>query len=272
MSVTIASWNINSVRLRAGLVARLAEERSPDIICLQETKCPDGSFPRASFEKLGYRHMAISGQKGYHGVAILSRRPIVATSIREFCGMGDCRHIAADIETPSGGTLRVHNFYVPAGGDEPDPEINPKFAHKLSFLDELIDWFRQAPDEVGHANGTVLVGDLNIAPLPEDVWSHRQLLNVVSHTPVETDGLERVRAELGWVDVVRRHTPPPEKLFSWWSYRARDWAASDRGRRLDHIWLSPDLAPAARQTEILREARGWERPSDHAPVLARLDP
>jgi exodeoxyribonuclease III len=272
MTLTIASWNINSVRLRAGLVARLADERNPDVLCLQETKCPDGSFPSAAFEKLGYRHIAISGQKGYHGVAVLSRLPIRSTYTRGFCDMGDCRHIAVDVEAPSGATLRIHNFYVPAGGDEPDPDTNPKFAHKLAFLDEMIAWFRKEPDRIGHANGAVLVGDLNIAPLPEDVWSHRQLLNVVSHTPVETEGLERVRAELDWVDVVRDQVPPPEKLFSWWSYRARDWAASDRGRRLDHIWLSPSLAGAVRDVEVLREARGWDRPSDHAPVLARLDP
>lgn len=271
MPVTIATWNINSVRLRAGLVAKLAAEHAPDVICLQETKCPDAAFPSKQFEQLGYRHISFYGQKGYHGVATLSRLPILKSERREFCEIPDARHQAVDIAAPSGRTFRIHNFYVPAGGDEPNPEINAKFAHKLKFIDEMAAWGPDSPNDIGHEQGAILLGDLNIAPLPEDVWSHKQLLKIVSHTPVETEGLEKVRTSLGWIDVVRRHRPAPEKLYSWWSYRARDWMASDRGRRLDHIWLSPSIADSCDRTEILREARGWDRPSDHVPVLARLD-
>ncbi len=271
MPLTVATWNINSVRLRQDLVARLAAERAPDVICLQETKCPNANFPSRAFEKLGYRHIAMNGQKGYHGVAVLSKRPMKEVAARPFCGMGDCRHLAVDVEARGGHSVRIHNFYVPAGGDEPDPGINPKFAHKLAFLDEMIDWFGAEADVAAPADGAIVLGDLNIAPLEDDVWSHKQLLRVVSHTPVETEGLERVRRTLDWVDVVRRDVPPPQKLYTWWSYRAADWNAADKGRRLDHVWLSKGFSGACDRVEVLREARGWDRPSDHVPVIVRLD-
>ncbi len=119
--------------------------------------------------------------------------------------------------------------------------------------------------------GVVLVGDLNIAPLETDVWSHRQLLDVVSHTPVETEGLIRLQQAYGFVDAVRAIVPPSEQLYTWWSYRARDWEASDRGRRLDHVWLSPALAPGLVAAEVRRDARGWPGPSDHVPVTVELE-
>jgi exodeoxyribonuclease-3 len=125
--------------------------------------------------------------------------------------------------------------------------------------------------DAGDAAASVLVGDLNIAPLEDDVWSHRQLLNVVSHTPVETEGLETMRAAGGWADLMRLHTPPPERIYTWWSYRARDWELSNRGRRLDHVWSSASLAPVLKEMSVVRDARGWERPSDHVPVIARFD-
>ena len=204
---------------------------------------------------------------GYHGVAIVSRLPLKKVEKREFCGKGDCRHIAASLP----GGVRVHNFYVPAGGDEPDPVKNDKFAHKLAFMDEMTDWF----SELGPRSKSVVVGDLNVAPLEHDVWSHKQLLKVVSHTPVEVEKLSRVIDSHGFVDVAREIVPEPEKLFTWWSYRARDWKASNRGRRLDHIWVSPALKKAALASgrsgfTIHEDARGWERPSDHAPVTLKL--
>ena len=121
------------------------------------------------------------------------------------------------------------------------------------------------------ANRMILVGDLNVAPLETDVWSHKQLLKVVSHTPVEVDHLERVQAAHDWVDVMRRHVPPEDKLFTWWSYRARDWRASNRGRRLDHVWATPALSSAAKDLRVIDEARDWQKPSDHVPVLATFD-
>ncbi|TKT82922.1 exodeoxyribonuclease III [Aquamicrobium sp. LC103] len=266
MPFSIATWNINSVRLRMPLVERFLAEHQPDVLCLQETKCPDDLFPSAAFRKAGYEHVAISGQKGYHGVATVARRPIEIVEKREFCKMGDCRHISVHVEA-GGRRILVHNFYVPAGGDEPDPAINPKFRHKLDFVAEMHE-VRALQDD-GYSS--ILVGDLNIAPLEEDVWSHKQLLNVVSHTPVETEGLEGMRRGGNWVDLMRQHTPPPEKIYTWWSYRARDWELSDRGRRLDHIWSSPNLSGNLAGLEVLRAARGWDRPSDHVPVIASFD-
>jgi exodeoxyribonuclease-3 len=262
MPLSVATWNINSVRLRIGLVRHFLAEHRPHVLCLQETKCIDGNFPLKAFRQAGYRHFAIHGQKGYHGVAIVSRRPLEIADKRQFCGKDDARHVAAKL-MHRGRAITIHNFYVPAGGDEPDPEVNPKFAHKLSFIREMQDCMRAVARP-----GSILVGDLNVAPLETDVWSHKQLLRVVSHTPVETDGLEQARAAGGWVDLMRHFVPPEEKLYTWWSYRSPDWTKNDRGRRLDHIWVTPDMVPAARSLSVLREARSWERPSDHVPVIA----
>lgn len=264
MTLTVATWNINSVRLRIGLVTRLLAHWQPDVLCLQETKCPQGQFPSGPLRDMGYGHIAEFGQKGYHGVAIVSKRPFAAQASRAFCGKDDCRHVSVTLAGPK--PIVIHNLYVPAGGDEPDPAINEKFAHKLQFIEELDSWFGKGCVPKGHEG--ILVGDLNIAPLEQDVWSHRDLLRVVSHTPVETEGLLRIQRKGKWVDLMRQHVPVDQKLYTWWSYRARDWEVSNRGRRLDHIWSTAGLAPACQKIEVLREARGWEQPSDHVPVMA----
>jgi len=261
MALTIATWNINSVRLRAGLVTRLLQEEAPDIVCLQECKAPVDKMPLQEFAAIGYGYVAARGQKGYNGVAILSRLPLEDAGHRDLVGRDEARHVAARLED---GTL-IHNFYVPAGGDVPDRAVNEKFGHKLDVVAELRDWFAaERPQR------TILTGDLNIAPREDDVWSHKQLLKVVSHTPVETEGLARAQEAGGWVDITRKDIPEG-RLYSWWSYRSPDWNAADKGRRLDHIWASPDLAGAAGGSRILRDARGWEKPSDHAPVFATFD-
>jgi len=266
MRFTVATWNINSVRLRIGLVARYLSERRPDVLCLQETKCRDAEFPLSEFHKLGYEHIAINGQKGYHGVAVISRVPIHSSRKRAFCGKGDSRHMHVTMGGAAAG-LDIHNFYVPAGGDEPDPEINEKFAHKLAFLDEMAAWAREDAIAAGPA---ILVGDLNIAPLEQDVWSHKALLSVVSHTPIEVEKLAAVQAAGPWVDALRKFTPDDQKLYTWWSYRSPDWALADKGRRLDHVWVSRTLEAGLRGMEVLREARGWDRTSDHVPVAVEL--
>lgn len=256
----IATWNINSVRLRIGLVERLIVEREPDVLCFQETKVQDREFPLAPFQHHGYKHHLIHGMKGYNGVALFSRVPIKEQGTRGWCTKEDCRHAFATLP----GSIELHNFYIPAGGDIPDPKANPKFAHKLQFLSELVEYWQAARKPRRKA---ILLGDLNIAPLETDVWSHKELLDVVSHTPIEVEWLGRVQAAHDFIDAVRRFVPPEEKLYSWWSYRARDWRAADRGRRLDHVWVTPALGDDLRAARIVKDARGWESPSDHAPVL-----
>ena len=266
MRFSIATWNINSVRLRIDLVAKFLRAYEPDVLCLQETKCPDAQFPRGELQKLGYINIALNGQKGYHGVAIVSRHAFAEERRRDFCAKGDSRHVAVALKGKAQG-LQIHNFYVPAGGDEPDPDINDKFAHKLAFVDEMAAWFETEPM---HDERAILVGDLNIAPLEHDVWSHKALINVVSHTPIEVEKFVRAQAKGKWFDALRKFTPQEKKLYTWWSYRSPDWSAADKGRRLDHVWVSPPLADAVKAAKVFRDARGWERPSDHAPVKVDL--
>jgi exodeoxyribonuclease-3 len=266
MTISIATWNINSVRLRINTVGRFLDRHAPDVLCLQEIKCREDNFPYKAFRRRGYDHILVNGQKGYHGVAIVSKRPFLSTSVRGFCRKDDARHAAAAI-ADEGGDILLHNFYVPAGGDEPDPVTNVKFAHKLAFLDEMKGWLTGGETD----RKAILVGDLNVAPHENDVWSHKQLLRVVSHTPVETEGLEMIRQAGAWVDAMRHFVPLERKLYTWWSYRAADWQASDRGRRLDHIWVTPHLAGRLEGIEVVRNARGWTRPSDHVPVIARIN-
>jgi len=165
-------------------------------------------------------------------------------------------------------SITLHNFYVPAGGDIPDPAINAKFAHKLAFLDEMYacESLRPSPSQ-----RSIMVGDLNVAPLEYDVWNHKQLLRVVSHTPIECEKLLGVQKAGGWIDTVRSFVPEPTKIFTWWSYRSPDWAAADKGRRLDHIWVSPSLGDRVSAVKVLKDSRGWARPSDHVPVTATIE-
>jgi exodeoxyribonuclease III len=270
VKLTLTTWNINSVRLRIDLVAKFIKAVRPDILCLQETKCPDDAFPRKRFKRLGYENVALNGQKGYHGVVVLSRLPFESSAIQVFCGKSDCRHVSIALGERAGlkDPITLHNFYVPAGGDIPDPAVSVKFAHKLAFLDEMSASATLRSDA---AQRSIMVGDLNVAPLEYDVWSHKQLLTVVSHTPIECEKLVAVQKAGGWIDPVRAFVPEPTKLFTWWSYRSPDWAAADKGRRLDHIWVSPALADRVSAVRVSKDSRGWERPSDHVPVTATLE-
>jgi exodeoxyribonuclease-3 len=263
-TLTVATWNINSLRLRQSLLDQLIAELTPDVICLQETKVPDELFPETLAARIGFAHVLKRGMKGYNGVAILSRLPLtLVPETPDWVNRNDCRHLAARIE--AGKTpVTLHNFYVPAGGDIPDRTINEKFGHKLDFIAEARAHFAKHKPE-----RAILVGDLNIAPLENDVWSHKQLLDVVSHTPIETTGLTAWQNE-GFYDALRHFVPPEEKLYTWWSYRNRDWRASNRGRRLDHIWITPDLKAGLKSHKILTEARDWPQPSDHVPVAVTV--
>lgn len=261
MAFTLATWNINSVRLRADLVLKLLAEEGPDVLCLQECKSPVDKMPLEAFAAAGYGHVVARGQKGYNGVAILSKLPMQEVGAHDFADLGHARHIAGQLENG----VTVHNFYVPAGGDVADRTVNEKFGQKLDYLTDMRDWFRDNRPEK-----SILVGDLNIAPREDDVWDHKKLLKVVSHTPIEVDHLDAVQDAGTWVDVTRKDIPEG-RLYSWWSYRAKDWDGADKGRRLDHVWASDDIAQAAHSSRVMRDARGWEKPSDHAPVFASFD-
>jgi len=194
----VATWNINSFRLRENLIVRAINEYSPDLVCLQECKSPVEKMPFEAFKEIGYSHYAARGQKGYNGVAILSKLPIKAEFSEDFVNLGHARHVAAVLESG----ITVHNFYVPAGGDEPNPKINEKFSQKLDYLTHMEQYFANI-----NIKNSILVGDLNIAPRPDDVWDHKKLSTVVSHTPIEIEHLKKVQTAGQWVDVIRQFHP-----------------------------------------------------------------
>ncbi|HAW56061.1 MAG TPA: exodeoxyribonuclease III [Hyphomonas sp.] len=262
-SLKIVSWNINSVRLRAPNVEAFVAAEQPDVICLQETKCQDGEFPEKAFREMGLPHLVLNGQKGgHHGVAIASRLPIERIEAPDLCRHGHSRVIAAKV-----AGVEIHNIYLPAGGDEVNADTNDKFAHKLDFLERLGPGYKKQT-----TTPRVLVGDLNVAPHENDVWSHKQMLKIISHTPGETERLEDSRSQARFADIGRLAVDDHQKLYSWWSYRAKDWAKSNRGRRLDHIWMNPAALPDT-QLDTYRVHLAWRggwKPSDHAPISVEM--
>jgi len=265
----ILTWNINSVRLRQGLVLDAITTLKPDIVALQETKSPDELFPFKAFAEAGFEHAHIHGMKGYNGVAILAREKFHAVDKWDRAGKSDCRHMGVEVQHKKfKKPLQIHNLYVPAGGDIPDVEANEKFAHKLRFVDEMSDFFA---GKYARTDPMIVLGDFNIAPLEHDVWSHKQLLDVVSHTPIEVEKLKGMQDSLGWIDSARHFIPADQKSYTWWSYRNKDWKASNRGRRLDHIWVTDPLKAHLKSYETLPAARDWIQTSDHVPVVLELD-
>jgi exodeoxyribonuclease III len=263
-TLSVATWNINSVRLRIAQVERFLAEQAPDVLCLQEIKCQAPQFPYEAFRALGYPYIAVHGQKGYHGVATVSRVPFRDFSRHDWQDNGEARHIGVELTAPAMQGLVVENVYIPAGGDAPDRTINPKFGQKLDFLERMARW----ADSIDRP--TLIVGDFNVAPLESDVWNHKALLKVVSHTPVEVAALQRFMDAHGWSDLGRRHIAAPERYYSWWSYRARDWRVHDRGRRLDHMWASAELAAQAMAHRVHEDTRSWTQPSDHVPLVTEF--
>ncbi len=264
-ALRIVSWNINSVRLRAPNIEAFVAAEKPDIICLQETKCQDAEFPLKAFREIGLSHLVLRGQRGGHaGVAIASRFALEEVDTPDLCREGHARVIAARLKSG----LEIHNIYLPAGGDVPDTAANEKFAHKLDFLDRLGPGYKKLKKGVPR----ILLGDLNVAPHENDVWSHKQLLGIVSHTPEETERLEYARKSAGFADIGRLAVPEEQKLYTWWSYRAADWAAANRGRRLDHIWSNRE-ALSDTKVESFRVHLAWRggwKPSDHAPISVEV--
>jgi exodeoxyribonuclease-3 len=266
MKLRICTWNVNSVRLRAEQAARFVADHAPDVLCMQEIKCQEGEFPAEAFAAMGLPHLKVAGQKGWHGVAIASRLPIEDAPRLEVCREGHARCVAVKV-----AGVEIQNFYIPAGGDIPDPELNPKFAHKLDFYARLTAYMEKRDRK----DPLVVTGDLNVAPGEFDVWNHKYMSKVVSHTPVEVEAFGKLMKSLDFINIVREAVPEPQKLASWWSYRAQDFRQSNRGLLLDHLLLSPGLrdaafrtgAPSARIHDTVRE---WVKPSDHAPVSVDL--
>ena len=263
MSLRVVTWNVNSVRLRAEQVARFVAEQAPDVLCLQEIKCLPDQFPETAFRDMGLPHLKVAGQKGWHGVAIASRHPIADAPDLAACREGHARCVSGVIQG-----VEIQNFYIPAGGDIPDRTLNPKFDHKLDFYARLTRQFAARDPKAP----LLVAGDLNIAPGENDVWNHRYMSKIVSHTPVEVEAMRALQASLGFTDVIRDAHPEDQKLASWWSYRAADFRQSNRGLRLDHLWTSPGLTRAVvpGSARIHEDVRAWERPSDHAPVAVDL--
>jgi exodeoxyribonuclease-3 len=263
MPLRLVTWNVNSLRQRLDHLARVNEALAPDVLCLQEIKVQDPDFPRAELEAMGFPHIVHHGQKSYNGVAILSRKPFTENRREVFCDLDDRRHIA--VRMADG--LEIHNFYVPAGGDKPDPEANPKFAHKLRFLREMAKWTKAKRLSERPA---VILGDLNVAPLEWDVWNHKRLLRSVGHTPVESEEMAAFLASADLIDVARLFTPAPEPLYTWWGYRFAQSLEKNYGWRLDHMLATQPLAGRLKGCDVFRESRGWTRPSDHVPLVLDL--
>lgn len=250
----------NSIRLRENLVCKFLDQFKPEVLCLQEIKSPTDLVGTENYKALGYNDILVRGQKSYYGVAIISKIPMVEVARRNFINRDEARHLSARLENG----MAIENFHVPAGGDIPDHEENPNLRYKLDLIREMNEWLA-----IKSPRKTILAGDLNIEPLKHDVRFHKQLLKVVSPTPVEFDGLNSLMQSGGWIDTVRFNISEG-KPYSRWSYRARDSNASDRGHGLDHFWASSDFWSNVGNSVMLRETRRRDRPSDHVPVMTRF--
>ena len=251
----IATWNVNSLKVRLPHLVEWLGRHSPDALCLQETKCEDRAFPAAEIEGAGYRWVH-HGQKTYNGVAILSRQPCdpVGRGIPEFAD-DQSRVIAGDVR----GT-RIVCVYVPNG----QSVGSDKYEYKLRWLAALKGWLQS---ELRAHPKLAVLGDYNIAPEPRDVHDPVAWEGQVLFSEPERAAL-RSLVELGLVDAFRLFDQP-EKSFTWWDYRMNAFRRNI-GLRIDHILLSPELARLAKSCSIDPAPRRLERPSDHAPVLCEL--
>lgn len=255
----IATWNINSLGVRLPHVLDWLAANPVDVLCLQELKLPDEKFPHAELAAAGYQAVWL-GQKTYNGVAILSRSPVTDVA-RNIPGFADeqSRVIAGTVDTAH-GPLRVVNGYF-VNGQEPGSE---KFAYKMAWLTALHAWVQA--EMVQHPR-LVLLGDFNIAPEDRDSYDPVGLRETIHHTTEERQHF-RALLDLGLVDAFRQFEQP-EKSFSWWDYRMLGYQ-KNRGLRIDHILLSGALLPLLQGCTVDRVPRKWEKPSDHAPVIASL--
>lgn len=264
MTLKIATWNVNSIRIRFDGLNELIKLENPDVICLQEVKAKESDFPFNEIKNLGFKYIALYGIPSYNGVAILSKLPLTNIEQLNWCNKLDGRHIKANVKD-----IEINNIYIPAGGDIPNAEENPSFAHKLSFIDELTKYFLSKKDYYKDKK-MILCGDFNIAPFENDVWNHKQMLKIVSHTPIEVEKLNNLQVSLGFINATRKIHPEPQKVYSWWSYRNANWQTNNKGRLLDHIWTTQALSNQIINVKILKEIRAGARPSDHIPLVLVL--
>lgn len=252
----IATWNVNSVLARLPLVLKWVEAVRPDVLCLQETKCTDERFPREAFSELGYITESF-GQPTYNGVAILSPTPCVDVQrgFPEDVAGAQSRLLAATVEG-----VRIVNVYVPNG----QAVGTDKYHFKLDWIARLRSFF----DISYNQNTLVLVcGDFNVAPDDRDVHDPKLWRGRILCSEPERAAIFQVK-EWGFTDTLRLHTPEAGH-YSWWDYRAGSFRRN-AGMRIDHIWVSPILASRCTRVWIDKEPRGWERPSDHTPVVAEF--
>ncbi len=260
-SMRIATWNVNSLRIRLPHVTRWLDEYQPDILLLQETKVEDAQFPHAPFTERGYT-AAIHGQKSYNGVAILSRLPLseVTTGLPDTPEPDQCRLIAATV-TPAGNPLRVISAYIPNGGDLG----SEKFAYKRAYYQRLQQYLK-----ANHASHDRLVigGDLNISADERDVDNPARRATDVLFTPEERQWLAELRTSTGLADAFRL-TSDESRVFSWWDYRNLAFQ-KNQGMRIDYLFVSPSLAGHVASVEHVRAERKQPQPSDHIPVVLTL--
>jgi exodeoxyribonuclease-3 len=256
--VKIATWNVNSIKSRLEHAVRWAAGARPDVLCLQEIKVPGDAFPKREFELIGYEHQAVFGETAYNGVAILSRTPIadVEMNLPEDPAEAQRRLIAGMIDG-----IRIFNAYAPHG----TKLGSDRYQYKLDWLARLRKFF---DDKFTTDDDVILCGDLNVAPHEMDVWKPQAWKDKLHFSKPEREALMELK-RWGFVDLFRQFNGDARE-FSWWSNFHNDFE-KDRGLRIDFIWSSPSLAEDCTDCWIDREPRGWEHPSDHAPVLAEFD-
>lgn len=256
----IATWNINGIKARLDTLLTWLREASPDILCLQEIKCLDENFPSERFEELGY-NVAVHGQKGFNGVALLSKLPFDETTPRL---QGDdedvqARYLEAVISVPS-GVVRIANLYLPNG----NPADSPKYDYKLAWMERLK---ARAAELLSFEEPLVVAGDYNVIPMPDDVYNPAAWVDDALFKP-ETRARFRSLLNLGLTDAFRACHDEAHQ-YTFWDYQAGAWQ-KNRGLRIDHVLLSPQGADRLQACEIDKSPRGWEKPSDHVPIWIEL--
>ncbi len=258
----IVTWNINGVRARIENLVAWLNESQPDIVCLQEIKTVDEAFPRAEIEALGY-HVETHGQKGFNGVAILSK--LRFDEVNRGLPGDDTDEQARFIEgvfSTDRGALRVVSLYLPNGNPVGDPV---KFPYKLAWMERLKAWAR---DRLALEEPLVLAGDYNVIPQPEDARHPEQWVNDALFQPETRQSFRRLVA-LGFTEAIRATSDDPG-VYTFWDYQAGAWQKNN-GIRIDHLLLSPEAADRLKSADVEKHVRAWEKPSDHVPAVVHLD-